>query len=561
MMNAEPPGDGHEATTGRLLDIASAESMSRQRLVWLIVIVIGAALTFCRALSSDYVTWDDDRLILKNVYLTAPFFEAMWGVWSHSFDGDYLPIPFFSYWLEVRSWGFDPLPQHAVNWLLHLANICLVSVWLSRIRIESGLAFVITMVFALHPLQTESVLWIAERKGLLSSFFLLLGLIAFENAGAPKRTSPRWILMWTVCFTLSCLCKVTGIFLPLVLVMDSRFIKGQTWQESLRPNFGTGVVMVGFCILRYVTYETAVPGIGTEAIALTHWLRLPILIPTAIGHYIISLVYPFNLSIIYPSFAETRQSTLKLLIGAGYLALLARAALKRRSEPQILFGALSVALLLPVLNVIPRLNFVNDRYMYLPIIGVTGFLGSLVAAGASAVPRVMWTAACACLALGMGGLSFSQSQIWHDSLLLWQDTVQRTPGAQVAWNNLGNAQRAHGNARGAEQSFLTAMQFRPHQNALAFVNLAGLYLDPGQPTFNPQKAYQILTSGLEFAAALNEQFALRFNIGVAQLRMNQPGAATTTFRALLADMEKASSDGYHRNLENQVRDVLSRIDR
>ena len=124
------------------MGITVAKSMSPHRVVWLIV--LGAALTFSRALSSDYVTWDDDRLVLKNVYLTAPFVEAMRGIWGHSFDGDYFPVPFLSYWLEIRTWGFNPMPQHTVNWLLHLANICLLSVWLSRIRVASGVAVVVT---------------------------------------------------------------------------------------------------------------------------------------------------------------------------------------------------------------------------------------------------------------------------------------------------------------------------------------------------------------------------------------------------------------------------------
>src|SRR5262249_9677278 len=153
----------------------------------------------------------------------------------------------------------------------------------------------------------------------------------------------------------------------------------------------------------------------------------------------------------------------------------------RRRDPQVFFGVWSLALLLPVLNVIPLRSFVNDRYMYLPIVGLTGFLGSLVMTWRTVVPNRAWRIGGACVSVSLAAMTFAQSKIWHDSLALWTETVRRAPSAKIAWNNLGLVQLASGNTRAAEQSLLRAATALPHQNALPFVNLGDIYLDRTQP--------------------------------------------------------------------------------
>jgi hypothetical protein len=489
--------------------------------------------------------------------MTAPFSEAARGFSTHAFEGDYFPVPLLSYWLDIKLWGFDPFPQHTVNWLLHLANICLLGLWLYRIGTTRELAAVITIAFALHPIQTEPVLWISERRGLLSSFFLLLGLLAFERATQTARHPGRWTAMWTVCFALSCLSKVTGVLLPFVLVLYVRFFKHKAWRAAILPNIGAAVVAVGFAGLRYLTYSSTIDGIAAEAQSLKHWLILPILIPTAIGHYLVSLVFPARLSIFYPPFELTPHLWMEFAIGAAYLALVVLSFVRRRSELEILFGMWSIVLLLPVLNVIPRVNFVNDRYMYLPIIGVVGFLGSIAGRVSPTVPSAVRKTAYIGGALCLAYLGFMQSRIWQDSYHLWTDTVQKAPTALLAWNNLGVAQLKSGQVRDAEQSFLKATQFG--LNAQPLVNLASLYMDASQPTFDPPRAYQVLTAGLQAAPGREEQYELRYNMGVALVRMDRQGAAVDTFRSLLADIEKASSRGLHINLEKQVRYALAQL--
>ena len=518
-------------------------------------ILATAALAFSRAFDSGYVTWDDDRLILHNLFIGMPFGQAMRGIWLHSYDGDYLPIPFLSYWLEVRAFGFDPVPQHVVNLLLHLLNVSLMYLWLSRLRVAAGVVIILTLVFALHPVQTESVMWVGERKGMLGATFLLLGLLAFERATASTSRWLRWTVVWTVCFTLSCLCKTIGVLLPFVFVVYSRWIERKSWREALRPNVAAGVLAIMFAVLQLKVYAASVPQGGTAAFGLEHWPTLIPMIVTGVGHYLVSLFYPLNLSIIYLPFEQFPHRTINLVLGGLYLGVLARSVIRRERAPEVLLGLWSVALLLPT---IPRFNFVNDRYLYLPIVGIVGFLSSLVLSlWRSARESPAWRVVGPCVGIVIAALTFTQSKIWHDSVTLWTDTVRHVPDVQLALTNLGVAQLENGQQIDAEQSFLKATKVASQQSARPYINLAGIYLARN----HPQDAQRILLDGQPFAYVPEERFSLKYATGLAQFQMGHRSEARRTLSELLQEMKDWSANAYNLRLEQRVRDVLSTIDR
>ena len=517
----------------------------RERALWLVL--LAAALAFSRAFVSGYVTWDDDRLIVHNIYLASPFGHAMRAFWTTRFESDYLPIPLSSYWLEARLWGLNPTAQHAVDWLLHLVNVGLLYAWLRRLGTARGLTIAATAVFALHPLQTESVMWLSERKGLLSACFLLLGLLARQRARSGGRA---WIAAWTALFVLSCLSKATAVLVPFLLLWEARWWEKRGWAEALRVDAWAAAAAVGFSVLRYATYATLFPGLGASTVSGSHWRALPVLIPTAIGHYLLSVLAPVNLAIIYPSFSQTPHASLKLAAGAIFLlafAWIVAGAGRRVDRQAAFFGAWFLALLLPVLQVVPRANFVNDRYMYLPIVGLVGFVGSLAAGRLRRVPAPVRAICLAAVIAGMAWRTFDRSAVWHDSLALWQDAVPRAPRSQLAWSNLGAAYIERRDPREAERCYLTAIAIVPAQNALPFVNLANLYLSPGYPaTYDPARAYDLLQSGLAVAVARDERFHLRYSMAIAQIRLNRRSAAVEILRALLADIQRTADSGSYR---------------
>jgi len=526
---------------------------SQSRRLILAAIFATTVLAFSRAFVSGYVTWDDDRLVLHNLYVAMPFGPAMRGIWSHSYDGDYHPIPFLSYWLEVWAFGFQPLPQHVVNLLLHLLNVSLMYLWLCRLRISYGVTIALTLVFALHPVQTESVMWIGERKGLLCASFLLLGLLAFERATASPTRWLRWTVVWTVCFTLSFLCKSIGVLLPFTFVVYLRWIERKSWPETLRPNVAAGVIAIIFAVVQYKVYTADVPQGGTAAFGMEHPLILIRMIVTAIGHYLVSLFYPVNLSILYPPYEQFPHRMIAFVLGGLFLGVLARSVIKRERAPEVLLGLLSVALLLPT---IPRFNFVNDRYLYLPIVGIVGLLSTLVSSSwRSTRGSLAWRVVGLCAGIVIAALTFAQSKIWQDSLTLWTATVRHVPESQMALTNLGAAQLELGRTVDAEQTFVAATRVPAQQSARPYINLAAIYMSRNQP----RDAQRILLNGLSFAYLPEEQFGVKYAVGLAQLQMGERSAARKTLSELEQEMKGWSSNAYNLRLVQRVRETLSAI--
>src|ERR1700733_14667643 len=120
--------------------------------------------------------WDDDVYVTQNPLLTAP--DGLWRIWfSLDSPSQYFPLTYTTFYVEHALWGLNPAGYHWVNLLLHAANALLVWRVLARLRVPG--AWLAAAVFALHPVQVESVAWITERKNVLMGLFFLLSLISW----------------------------------------------------------------------------------------------------------------------------------------------------------------------------------------------------------------------------------------------------------------------------------------------------------------------------------------------------------------------------------------------
>ena len=157
-----------------------AELLTKARLDWR-CIVLGLALiavtlaVFSPALGAGYI-WDDDAYVYANNLLPAP--DGLWRIWLEPLSTpQYYPLVHTTYWLEYRIWGLSPGGYHAVNILLHAGAAVLL--WLALRRLEVPWAWLAALVFAIHPLQVESVAWITERKNVLSGLLAMASLLTY----------------------------------------------------------------------------------------------------------------------------------------------------------------------------------------------------------------------------------------------------------------------------------------------------------------------------------------------------------------------------------------------
>src|ERR1700716_1012235 len=136
---------------------------------WLLgfVLVVCTILVYLPARNGGFI-WDDDDYITKNALLTLP--DGLWRIWfSLDSPSQYFPLVYTTFRIERGIWGLNPSGYHWVNILLHTANALLL--WRLLARLKAPGAWMAAMIFALHPVQVESVAWITERKNVLMGFF------------------------------------------------------------------------------------------------------------------------------------------------------------------------------------------------------------------------------------------------------------------------------------------------------------------------------------------------------------------------------------------------------
>src|SRR5438874_7902474 len=181
-----------EAAAGRK-EISQQTNGQRRRARWsclLFGLILAAATIFAyRPAWNGGFLWDDDVYITNNELLTAP--DGLRRIWfSLDSPSQYFPLVYSTFRIEHAIWGVDPTGYHWANLLLHIGNALLV--WLVLARLKAAGGWLAGAIFALHPVQVESVAWITERKNVLMGFFFMLTLVAWI-AFSDERTKRPWL--------------------------------------------------------------------------------------------------------------------------------------------------------------------------------------------------------------------------------------------------------------------------------------------------------------------------------------------------------------------------------
>src|SRR6266567_2928565 len=315
--------------------------------------------------------WDDDVYITNNELLTAP--DGLRRIWfSLDSPSQYFPLVYTTFRVEHALRGLNPTGYHWINLILHVANALLVWAVLAQLKIPG--AWLAGAIFALHPVQVESVAWATERKNVLMGFFFLLTLLAWVEFLDRRTTRRRGLyLLALVLYALALLSKTTACTLPAALLLI-------LWLQERPINKERLVQVVPFLILGIamglltVWWERYHQGTRGPLFALSPIERI-LIASRAVWFYLGKLFWPSNLTFIYPRWTISSTRLLDyawLLTAAGLCAAIyfARRYVGRGVEVAAVFF---VATLSPVLGFIMlytfRYTFVADHYQYLASIG------------------------------------------------------------------------------------------------------------------------------------------------------------------------------------------------
>src|SRR6266487_2081695 len=385
--------------------------------IFLLLLASVTILAYRPAWHGGYL-WDDDAYVTNNELLTAP--DGLRRIWfSFESPSQYFPLVYTTFRIERALWGLTPAGYHVVNVLLHVANALLVWRLLARLRVPG--AWLAGAIFALHPVQVESVAWITERKNVSMGFFFLLTLLAWVEF-LHRRTTRRWglYLLALVLYALALLSKTTACTLPAALLLI-------LWLQKKPITKGRLVQVVPFVMLGIamglltVWWERYHQGTRGPLFALGPIERI-LIASRAVWFYLGKLFWPSNLTFIYPRWTVTPSSPFDYLPLLGIAGLCSAICLTRRYfgrgvEVAMLFFA---ATLSPVIGFIMlytfRYTFVADHYQYLASIGPIALASAGVATLATAFKesRHFIFGAGICILVALAMLTWRQSTMYAD---------------------------------------------------------------------------------------------------------------------------------------------------
>jgi Flp pilus assembly protein TadD len=402
---------------------------SRVALAFLIAGVV--LLCFSPVLRNGFVGYDDPDYVSRNPQVAAglSWNQVAWA-FTTAHASNWHPLTWMSHALDSSLYGLAPVGHHLTSLLLHAANTALVFLWLSAATGFLGRSAFVALVFGLHPLHVESVAWVAERKDVLSAFFLLLALIAYTSYA--RKPSPARYALVALAFIAGLLSKPMVVTLPVLLLVIDRWPlqRTESWRRLIVEKLPL-FLLSGLSAA--VTLWAQRNGGSVAALdALPFELRGQNAGFSYLA-YIAKLFWPVNLAVFYPfplhSLAPWKlAATATVLAAVGWLAWRTR-----HTRPWIAVGWLwYVVTLLPVIGLVQvGMQAMADRYMYVPMIGLLiPITWELVR-----LPMARWAAPVVLAALAV--LSWNQISYWRDGVMLWTHALAITTDNFVAHDNLG----------------------------------------------------------------------------------------------------------------------------
>jgi tetratricopeptide (TPR) repeat protein len=447
------------------------------------LIPLAAIAVYWNSLGGDFV-WDDRFLIVDNPRVQS--FDRIGELLTHDYVfiaetdlayGYFRPLSSLSLAVDYAVWGPDPKGFHLTNLLLHVASTLLAGYLALRLGATRGVAWATSLLFAVHPIHTESVSWIAGRTDPLA-FLFAGGSFALFLVGEDRQGTPRRYFFGgsVLLFGLGLLAKEMAAVVPLWIAACRFWSPGEgSVSRRLRRSAVAAwpwlLVVAGYAVVRFGLLAVAPP----EAPAEHTLLRALASAPTTVVRYLGWMAFPADLSAYIQNPYVTRLGDPRLLASLIVLAILAGILARiARARPEV--GRLATLL---AFSFAPILNFVRiagppdmgalmaERFLYLPSFA---FLLLAVTLGEIALERLFRSAgrrriAAAASLLVVTALwarqTVERNRDWSDDVTFFERESARTPGAPLLWTNLAQAEMRAGRPAESERAIRRAEQLTP----------------------------------------------------------------------------------------------------
>jgi hypothetical protein len=508
------------------------DSAPSRRAIGVAFLMLATLACYLPALRGDFV-WDDDQHVSTNPTLRS--LAGLRDIWlRRGATLQYYPLTYTSFWVEYHVWGLSRVGYHLTNVLLHGINAVLAWELLRRLGVPG--AFLAAAVFALHPVNVESVAWISERKNVLATCLMLLSMLAYLG----YVRGGYWASL--LLFVGALLSKTVTCSMPAVLILILWW-RGQLTRKhvsDLLPFFALGLG------LGWGTARMEAAHVGARG---ADWDLSPaqrcIIASRAVWFYVRQLVWPADLSFTYTRWTIDARDPRQWSYAAALVAVVGvlGLGLRRWGRGPLVAVLIFVGTLFPALgfiNVYPmRWSFVADHFQYLSSIAIIALVAAALAVAVrrvvAAPARVGLSVAGAAVVLSiLGVLTWRQSRVYRDSVTLWRDALRKQPGSWLALHQLASA--LYENGRLAQEDGRRADARAPLEEAVVLF----------------EKSKQIRPSNL--VAGLTRARALD--------RLERSGEAMTAYDQIIAELKQhLAGEPRDTRLRAELGNVLARLGR
>ena len=509
-----------------------------------LVVLCAVVLVYLQSISFEFVNYDDYDLVYENSEFLSNPANLATSFATHAFTSHreesvyYRPLLLVSFIIDYQVWQLNPLGYHLTNIILHgLAAFLFFRLLLLLVEDEM-VALAGSLLFALHPIQTESVSWIAGRNDVLVGLFVVLMMYFYVLQYARPEHARRSRALSALSFALALFSKESAAFYIVLPAAYELVLRRAKIGELLAGPRRTFAALLGGILGGYLLVRLAIFGefIGAEKLygVIPPMSRLEML-PAMLSEHLMLLVAPVRQAVVHP-LTEIVWMTDPWTYAAIAVLLLCAAALwwSWKNDRRICFGLAWLAVgLVPVLNIIPVAVPILEHRLYAAVGGFALAVTALVRrkAGAPAFRVVMGGLL---LAAAVG--SFLRVPVWKNSETLWTDAIAKEPTASRAYFNLAGyhyEKKEYDQTISLLQSYLT---LKP-EDMLAYVKLRQTYLLTGRYQesavvsrrmieLNPHNPNRYIEAGMLFE---------RFNMPDSAIRIYRQGiAADSSFFQLHA---------------------------
>jgi hypothetical protein len=447
------------------------------------LLVIATFATYIPVCWSDFTTWDDNLNVSRNPYLNPPSVEGVAHFWVTPHMALYIPVTYTIWGIlaaaarldtpDAAGISLNPSIFHFANLIVHVVAVLAAYQLLLALTRRRWPACAGALLFALHPVQVESVAWVAGMKDVLCGMFSLLALwqylefakISRENAGVSPHPAPqRWLhyALATMLLILAMLSKPSAMTVPAIALVLDRLIIRRAWRRIALSLWPWALLAVACAVVAHLVQPVPTPPDGGRI-----WAR-PLLAGAAVAFYLYKLIAPVSLAVQY------HYSPPVLLAGRWlHFAWLIPAAVAiaiwfgRKRAPWLFIAALLFVIpILPVLGLVPfqfeRYSLTADHYLYVAMIGP-----ALALAFALSMLHGRWLR----IAGGICGVGLAvlairsdlQTLHWHDTQTLFEHALAVNPDSDAADNQLAQIALDQNHPEEAERLALNSIHSQPNQ--------------------------------------------------------------------------------------------------